>query len=112
MKEADLCSSDVVRDRVFLSTVHKAKGLEFENVVIADARDGVYPFFKSSTPEAKEEDARKFYVALSRAKKTITITWPLENDWGYSCRESPFLAAIREDFVRVTESDVLRDDKT
>ena len=45
-------------------------------------------------------------------KKTITITWPLENDWGYSCRESPFLAAIREDFVRVTESDVLRDDKT
>lgn len=112
LKEADLCSSDVVRDRVFLSTVHKAKGLEFENVVIADARDGVYPFFKSKTPEAREEDARKFYVALSRAKKTITITWPLENDWGYSCRESPFLAAIREDFVRVTESDVLRDDKT
>lgn len=112
LKEADLCSSDVVQDRVFLSTVHKAKGLEFDNVVIADVRDGVYPFFKSSTPEAKEEDARKFYVALSRAKKTITITWPLENDWGYSCRESPFLAAIREDFVRVTESDVLRDDKT
>ena len=112
LKEADLCSSDVVRDRVFLSTVHKAKGLEFENVVIADARDGVYPFFKSVTPEAKEEDARKFYVALSRAKKTITITWPLENDWGYPCRESPFLAGIREDFVRVTESDVLRDDKT
>lgn len=110
LKEADLCSSDVVRDRVFLSTVHKAKGLEFENVVIADARDGVYPFFKNVTPEAKEEDARKFYVALSRAKKTITITLPLENDWGYSCRESPFLAAIREDFVRVTESDVLRDD--
>lgn len=112
LKEADLCSSDVVQDRVFLSTVHKAKGLEFDNVVIADVRDGVYPFFKSSTPEAKEEDARKFYVALSRAKKTITITWPLENDWGYSCRESPFLAAIREDFVRVTESDVLQDDKT
>lgn len=99
-----------MRDRVFLSTVHKAKGLEFENVVIADARDGVYPFFKSVTPEAKEEDARKFYVALSRAKKTITITWPLENDWGYPCRESPFLAGIREDFVRVTESDVLQND--
>lgn len=110
LKEADLCSSAVVRDRVFLSTVHKAKGLEFENVVIADARDGVYPFFKSVTPEAKEEDARKFYVALSRAKKTITITWPLENDWGYPCRESPFLAGIREDFVRVTESDVLQND--
>lgn len=110
LKEADLCSSDVVRDRVFLSTVHKAKGLEFENVVIADARDGVYPFFKSVTPEAKEEDARKFYVALSRAKKTITITWPLENDRGYPCRESPFLAGIREDFVRVTESDVLQND--
>lgn len=111
LKEADLCSSDVVRDRVFLSTVHKAKGLEFDHVVIADVRDGVYPFFKSSTPEAREEDARKFYVALSRAKKTITITWPLENDWGYRCRESPFLQSIRSDFVRVTESDVLKDGK-
>lgn len=109
LKEADLCSSDVVRDRVFLSTVHKAKGLEFENVVIADARDGVYPFFKSKTPEAREEDARKFYVALSRAKKTITITWPLENDWGYRCKESPFLQSIRSDFVRVTETEALRD---
>lgn len=108
LKEADLCSSDVVRDRVFLSTVHKAKGLEFDHVVIADARDGVYPFFKSSTPEAREEDARKFYVALSRAKKTITITWPLENDWGYRCKESPFLRSIRGDFVRVTEAEALR----
>ena len=53
LKEADLCSSDVVRDRIFLSTVHKAKGLEFENVVIADARDGVYPFFRSNTPETR-----------------------------------------------------------
>lgn len=111
LKEADLCSSDVVRDRVFLSTVHKAKGLEFENVVIADARDGVYPFFRSNTPETREEDARKFYVALSRAKKTITITWPLENDWGFRCRESPFLQSIRSDFVRMTENDVLRDEK-
>lgn len=111
LKEADLCSSDVVQDRVFLSTVHKAKGLEFDHVVIADVRDGVYPFFKSSTPEAREEDARKFYVALSRAKKTITITRPLENDWGYRCRESPFLQSIRSDFVRVTESDVLKDGK-
>lgn len=111
LKEADLCSSDVVRDRVFLSTVHKAKGLEFDHVVIADARDGVYPFFKSSTPETKEEDARKFYVALSRAKKTITITWPLENDWGYRCRESPFLRSIRSDFIRMTENDVLKDGK-
>lgn len=111
LKEADLCSSDVVRDRVFLSTVHKAKGLEFENVVIADARDGVYPFFRNNTPETREEDARKFYVALSRAKKTITITWPLENDWGFRCRESPFLQSIRSDFVRMTENDVLRDEK-
>ena len=36
-----------MRDRVFISTVHKAKGLEFDNVIITDVKNGTYPFFKS-----------------------------------------------------------------
>ncbi len=72
-KEADLCDSDIINEKIFISTVHKAKGLEFENVIVFGAVDGTYPHFKSITEEEKLEDARKLYVALSRAKKRLII---------------------------------------
>ena len=37
----------IVKEKVFVSTVHKAKGLEFENVIVFGCVDGVYPFFAS-----------------------------------------------------------------
>lgn len=60
---------------MFVSTVHKAKGLEFENVIIYEATDGVYPFFDKKTPEEIRESARLFYVAMTRAKKRLHITY-------------------------------------
>ena len=38
-KESDLCGSSSMRERVFVSTVHKAKGLEFDNVILFDCMD-------------------------------------------------------------------------
>lgn len=74
LKESDLCSSNVVDERVFVTTVHKAKGLEFDNVVIFDSADDRYPsFFNRNAPRLIDEDARKFYVALTRARKRILI---------------------------------------
>ena len=63
-----------MRARVFISTIHKAKGLEFDNVIVYDAVEGRYPnFFHKDDKEQVMEDARKFYVALSRAKKRIVV---------------------------------------
>ena len=75
-KEADLCGSKSMTEKIFLSTVHKAKGLEFTNVIVFEAKEGVYPNYKSQdgTQEWKE-DARKFYVAISRAKKRLYIIY-------------------------------------
>ena len=73
--QADLCDSNVISDKVFVMTVHKAKGLEFEHVVLCDAVVGTYPFFMSSTNEAVMEDARLFYVGLSRSKKRISVLY-------------------------------------
>jgi DNA helicase-2/ATP-dependent DNA helicase PcrA len=76
LKEADLCGSDVLDERVFVTTVHKAKGLEFDDVIVFDAVEGRYPnFYNQDNLRLKAEDARKFYVALSRAKKRLFITW-------------------------------------
>lgn len=78
LKEADLCGSNTMSDRVFVTTVHKAKGLEFDNVVIFDAVDGRYPnYFSANNPRQKAEDARKFYVAMSRAKQLLYVAHSL-----------------------------------
>jgi DNA helicase-2/ATP-dependent DNA helicase PcrA len=76
LKEADLCGSDFLTERVFVTTVHKAKGLEFDDVIVFDAVDGRYPnYYNQDNPRLRSEDARKFYVALSRARKRLFIAW-------------------------------------
>lgn len=76
LKEADLCGSSVIADRVFVSTVHKAKGLEFDNVIVFDAVDGRYPnYLNHGNAILDDEDKRKFYVALSRARRRLYVSW-------------------------------------
>lgn len=72
-READLCEAGVIRDRLFIATVHKAKGLEFDNVIVYGAVEGAYPSFLSKTDADRLEDARKLYVALTRARKRLLI---------------------------------------
>lgn len=60
---------------VSLMTVHLAKGLEFTNVVIAGAEDGLFPHSRTFLePKELEEERRLMYVALTRAKKRLYIT--------------------------------------
>ena len=75
LKEADLCNSRSIEDRVFVSTVHKAKGLEFDNVIVFDAVEDRYPsYFNRNSPTGIAEDARKFYVAMTRAKRRLYVS--------------------------------------
>lgn len=75
-KEADLCGSSTIKDRLFVSTIHKAKGLEFDNVIVFDAVDGRIPnFYHENNPQLLAEDARKLYVAMSRAKRRLLVCY-------------------------------------
>ncbi len=74
--QADLCESGIIQEKVYVMTVHKAKGLEFEHVILFDATDGCFPLFLARTPQEKEEEARVFYVGISRAKKRLSILYP------------------------------------
>ena len=98
LKEADLCGSSSITDRVFISTVHKAKGLEFDNVIVFDAVDGKYP----STYGDENEEARKFYVAISRARQRLVITYchNAVTPWGrwYTKQLTPFMDSIKKFF--------------
>ena len=65
-------------DHLVLSTIHSAKGLEFDAVYVLHAADGNIPSdLTTGTPEEIDEELRLFYVALSRARRTLTVTFPL-----------------------------------
>lgn len=60
---------------VMLMSIHAAKGLEFPYVYIAGMEDGIIPHHKSSSEMEIEEERRLCYVAMTRAKKHLTITY-------------------------------------
>ena len=62
-------------NRVTLMTVHSSKGLEFDNIVIAGLEDGLFPIIRSFEDDNIEEERRLFYVALTRAKKSVNISY-------------------------------------
>jgi len=65
-------------DYLILSTVHSAKGLEWDAVHVIAASDGNFPSdLALTTPEGLEEERRLFYVALTRARRSLTIYVPL-----------------------------------
>ncbi|MBD3240667.1 MAG: AAA family ATPase [Chitinivibrionales bacterium] len=61
---------------VTLMTVHKAKGLEFEVVYLVGLDDGVFPSPRAVAEGAIEEERRLFYVAMTRAKRRLILTYP------------------------------------
>ena len=96
-KEADLCGSSL-EERYIISTVHKAKGLEFSTVIIYRAIDGNYPGTRSWTEKQIQEDARRLFVALSRSKKRLCILY--DDYFGRSVHAlSPFLEKVKDHFT-------------
>ena len=72
-----------------LMTVHGAKGLEYDTVFLIHANEGCIPYKKAKTPEEIEEERRLFYVAMTRAKKKLTISYVKEKN-GKEQRPSRF----------------------
>lgn len=65
-------------EKLVLSSIHQAKGLEWRAVFLIWAADGKFPSARSlRDPESEEEERRLFYVALTRAKDELYISYPL-----------------------------------
>ena len=79
MRESDFCNSRSMQDKVYVTTIHKAKGLEFDNVIVFDAVAGRYPNHYNKHPRQDAEDARKFYVAMSRARKRLFVAYSMQS---------------------------------
>ena len=91
---------------VRLMTVHSSKGLEFDVVFIAGLEDGLFPHQRMSenniSPEESEEERRLFYVALTRAKKKLFLSYAQSRTmWGRSQVNMPseFISDIPEKLI-------------
>lgn len=91
---------DTDRDQVRLSTVHQAKGLEFSAVFVIMLADGLFPTSRSAKePDRLEEERRLFYVAVTRAKDELYLSYPIYRAVGGSGQlmESRFLLSLPKD---------------
>ncbi len=73
-----------------LSTIHQAKGLEWKNVFIISLKEGKFPHKKSMEENLIEEERRLFYVAVTRCKENLFLTYPVFEK-GQSSGPSRFL---------------------
>ncbi len=80
---------------VVLSTMHSAKGLEFEAVFIIDVNEDVVPYKKAVDANAIEEERRMFYVAMTRAKKYLCI-YSVSELYGKEMHPSRFIKELEK----------------
>jgi DNA helicase-2/ATP-dependent DNA helicase PcrA len=75
LEERTRSQHEPTKESITLSTIHAAKGLEHRVVFIVGANEGYLPISYAKTDEQIAEEQRLFYVALTRAKDTLCITW-------------------------------------
>ena len=83
-------------DGVALATMHHSKGLEYQIVFIVDANETVTPHHKALLDADIEEERRMFYVAMTRAKKELTICWT-KKVGSHEKKPSRFLEEMQEE---------------
>jgi DNA helicase II / ATP-dependent DNA helicase PcrA len=92
-------------EQLRLSTIHQAKGLEFSVVFIIMLCEGLFPSARSiESPDSQEEERRLFYVAITRAKNELYLSYPLIRltaGYGGDFMQQPsrFLADLSPDLI-------------
>lgn len=96
----------IMKTGVRLMTAHKSKGLEFDYVYIVGAYDGHWgnktrrTYFNTTTKidTGNDDERRLFYVALTRARKLVTISYPKEGNEGRELLPAQFITEIADEF--------------
>ncbi len=93
-------------EKVTLSSIHQAKGLEWKAVFLIWLVDGQFPngrVLDADDPDLIEEERRLFYVALTRAKDELYLSYPMMNPKSYTgdilCQPSRFLADFPAELI-------------
>jgi DNA helicase-2/ATP-dependent DNA helicase PcrA len=98
-------------NKIKLMTIHAAKGLEFSHVFIVGLEDGLLPFYLIEDENDLEEERRLFYVAITRAKQTLTLSMAYKRLSFGSCKynqPSPFLQEIDMSLLNIERQNAVR----
>ncbi len=78
----EIDKKDKDSDKVKISTIHAAKGLEWKHVFLACCNEKILPYYKKTLTDLKRDaELRLFYVAVSRAKDNLYITYSMNQGW-------------------------------
>ena len=107
--------SNTSEENLTLITMHGAKGLEFDYIFLAGWEEGVFPSKKSIEELGKkglEEERRLAYVALTRARKKINITYVNQNRYSYASHDfnipSRFIEELPKHLIQINDSTYFR----
>lgn len=98
LDERQRSQHEPVKAAVTLSTIHAAKGLEWDSVHIVGLTEGYLPISYAQTPAQIAEERRLLYVGLTRAKRSLALSWAKRDSTGFAGRDregSRFLAALQ-----------------
>ncbi len=85
-----------VADAVTIATIHSSKGLEWDAVFVAGMHEKMMPISQAQTPSEIEEERRLLYVAMTRARDELSVSWAVAREPGGRANRgsSPFLAPL------------------
>ncbi|MGV8852124.1 MAG: ATP-dependent helicase [Rhodoglobus sp.] len=91
-------NNEPLRSAVNLATLHSAKGLEWDCVHIVGLNEGLLPISYARTPEAIDEERRLLYVGVTRARRSLGMSWSASAQTGRGGRRAPsrFLDDVRD----------------
>ena len=92
LEERQRSQHEPLKASVTLSTIHAAKGLEWSSVFVLGLTEGYLPIVYASKPAEIAEEKRLFYVAITRAKRNLVLTWSKSD--GRNREPSRFLSLL------------------
>ena len=108
--------SNTETQTISLMTMHGAKGLEFDHVFLAGWEEGVFPSQRSLDEQGNkglEEERRLAYVALTRARKKIQISYVNQNRYSFASHDynspSRFISELPRDLIDINDSKYIQD---
>ncbi len=95
LSEREDANNELTVSAVVLSTLHSAKGLEWDTVFLVGLSEGLLPINFAKTPDAIDEERRLLYVGITRAQRRLLLSWSRIGSRGQEREPSRFLRELR-----------------